>query len=157
MTKLQFITTDRAACIPNYQKTWRRAVLTIATVTMLTGCGFTNGNEVSTKSVETFHQQFNDSKFAEMYSAATPVLKTATKEADFTKLLQSVRRKLGTVKSATQNGSNVKMFNGVTSVVLTYKTDFEKGAAVETFTFIASGDTATLQGYNLNSNALITN
>ncbi len=73
------------------------------------------------------------------------------------KFLQFARRKLGTVKSATQSGSNVNMFNGVTSVVLTYKTDFEKGSAVETFTFIASGDSAMLQGYNINSSALIPN
>jgi hypothetical protein len=72
------------------------------------------------------------------------------------KFLQSVRRKLGTVKSATQI-ANSNTFNGVTSVVLTYKTDFEKASAVETFTFIVSSDAATLQGYHVNSNALITN
>jgi Protein of unknown function (DUF4019) len=134
-----------------------RKVLAIATVTTLTACGFSKGKEVATKSVDTFHQQFDDSKFSEIYSAVTPAFKRSTKEADFMKFLQSVHRKLGTVKSATQNGSNVNMFNGVTSIVLTYKTDFEKGSAVETFTFITSGDSATLQGYNVNSSALITN
>jgi hypothetical protein len=73
------------------------------------------------------------------------------------KFLQFVRRKLGTVKSATQSGFKVNTFNGVTSVLLTYKTDFEKGSAVETFTFITSGDSATLQGYNVNSPVLIPN
>ena len=134
-----------------------RKVFAIATVTILTACGSTKGKEVATKSVDKFHQQFDNSKFTEIYSAVTPGFKTTTKEADFIKFIQAVRRKLGTVKVSTQNGSNVNTFNGTTSVVLTYKTDFEKGYAVETFTFITSGDSATLQGYNVNSAALIIN
>jgi Protein of unknown function (DUF4019) len=124
---------------------------------ILTACGLTKGNEVATKSVNTFHQQLNDSKFKEIYSSTAPAFKTASKEADFTKMLQAVHRKLGTVRSATQEGSNVNMFNGVTRIVLTYKTVFEQGSAIETFTFVTSGDSATLQGYNINSSALITN
>lgn len=111
-----------------------RKAIAIATVMTLTACGFTKSNEVATKSVEKFHQQLDNSKFTEIYSAVTPDFKTATKEADFIKLLQTVRRKLGTVKSTTQNGSNVKMFNGVTSIMIAYKTEFEKGSAIETFT-----------------------
>jgi predicted small lipoprotein YifL len=134
-----------------------RKVLAIATVTILTACGSTKGKEAATTSVDTFHQQLDNSKFTEIYSAVTPAFKTSTKEADFTKLLQAVHRKLGTVKKSTQDGFNINMFNGVTRVVLTYKTDFEKGSAIETFTFVTSGDSATLQGYNINSPALITN
>jgi hypothetical protein len=155
MTPIQFLKTDRQARISQYQQKWRHAALAIATIMTLTACGLTNGQEASKKSVDTFHQQFNDSKFAEMYSAATPALKTFTKEADFMKSLQSVRRQLGTVKNTTQNGWKVNTFDGVvTSIVLTYKTDFEKGSGVETFTFIVSGDIATLQSYNVNSEAL---
>jgi hypothetical protein len=138
-------------------KTLFRSLLAIVTVTILAACGLGKGKEVATKSVETFHQQFNDSKFTEIYTAATPALKTATNEADFMKFIQAVRRKLGAVKSTSQQGWNVNTFNGVKSVVLTHKTEFEQGSAVETFTFIISGESATLQGYNVNSPALITN
>ena len=134
-----------------------RSFLAIATVAILSACGLTKSKDVAVKFVDAFHQQFNDSKFGEIYSASTPAFKSAANEADFTKFIQAVRTKLGTVKSASQNGWKVNNINGVTSVVLTYKTDFEKGSAEETFTFIVSGESAAIQGYNVNSPALITN
>jgi len=134
-----------------------RTVLAIVSVVTLSACGLTKGKEAATKAVETFHQQFNDSKFTEIYSASTAAFKASSKEPDFMKFIEAVHRKLGPVKTATPNGWNVNTFNGVTSVVLTYNTDFEQGSGVETFTFITSGDSATLQGYNINSQALIIN
>ena len=80
----------------------------------------------------------------------------ASLEADFLKLLQVIQRKLGKYKSATQAGWRGNSTPAGTVVVLTYNSEFEKHSAVETFTFNVSGDTATLQGYNINSNALIT-
>ena len=80
--------------------------------------------------MDTFHQQFNDSKFLEIYSTSTPAFKASAKEPDFMKFIQAVHRKLGTVKAATPNGWKVNTFNGVTSVVLTDNTDFEQGSAV---------------------------
>ena len=133
-----------------------RTLLAIATVTILSACGHTKDKEVGTKAVDTFHQQFNDSKFTEIYSAATPAFKTSAKEPDFMKFIQAVRRKLGTYKSGTQSNWSVNTFNGTTSVVLSYNSDFEQGSGVETFTFILSGETATLQGYDINSQKLIT-
>lgn len=133
-----------------------RLLLALATISLFAGCGFTKGKEAAARGVDTFHQQFNDSKFPEIYSTATPAFKASTKEPEFLKFMQAVRRKLGAVKAATPNGWNVNTFNGNTSVVLTYKTDFELGSGVETFTFMTSGETATLQGYNVNSQKLIT-
>ena len=134
-----------------------RTLLAIATVTILSACGLTKGKEAATKSVNTFHQQFNASKLTEIYSASTPAFKTSVKEADFMKFIQAVRRKLGAYKSGTQNNWRVNTFNGTTSVVLTYNSNFEQGSGVETFTFILSGETAILQGYNVNSPTLIIN
>lgn len=134
-----------------------RKFLAIAAVIMLTACGSNKSSEVATKSVDTFHQQLNDSKFTEIYSTTAPALKTATKEADFVKLLQVVHTKLGNVKSTTYNGSNVSWLNGATIIVLTHKTVFDRGSAIERFNFVATDDAATLQGYSINSNELITN
>ena len=140
-----------------FMKSLFRTLLAFVAVTILAACGLSKGKEVATKSVDTFHQQFNDSKFTDIYSAATPAFITSTKEVDFMKFIQAVRRKLGAVKNANPQAWNINTFNGVTNVVLTYNTDFEQGAAVETFTFILSGESATLQGYNIESLALITN
>lgn len=134
-----------------------RTFLAVATLTILSACGLTKGKEIATKSVETFRQQFSESKFAEIYSAATPAFKASVNEANFTKFIQAVQRKLGAYKSSTQSGWKVNSINGTTSVVLNYDSVFEQGSAVETFTFIISGDSAVLQGYNVNSPALIIN
>jgi hypothetical protein len=134
-----------------------RTLLAVATLTILSACGLTKGKEIATKSVETFRQQFSESKFAEIYSAATPAFKASVNEANFTKFIQAVQRKLGAYKSSTQSGWKVNSINGTTSVVLNYDSVFEQGSAVETFTFIISGDSAVLQGYNVNSPALIIN
>ncbi|MEK0449224.1 MAG: hypothetical protein RL088_1492 [Verrucomicrobiota bacterium] len=134
-----------------------RTFLAVATLTILSACGLTKGKEIATKSVETFRQQFSESKFAEIYSAATPAFKASVNEANFTKFIQAVQRKLGAYKSSTQRGWKVNSINGTTSVVLNYDSVFEQGSAVETFTFIISGDSAVLQGYNVNSPALIIN
>lgn len=134
-----------------------RTFLAVATLTILSACGLTKGKEIATKSVETFRQQFRESKFAEIYSAATPAFKASVNEANFTKFIQAVQRKLGAYKSSTQRGWKVNSINGTTSVVLNYDSVFEQGSAVETFTFIISGDSAVLQGYNVNSPALIIN
>lgn len=134
-----------------------RTILAIATVAILSACGLTKSKDVAVKFVDAFHQQFNDSKFGEIYSASTPAFKSAANEPEFMKFIGAVRTKLGPVKGASQNGWKVNSINGVTSVVLTYKTDFEKGSADETFTFIVSGESAAIQGYNVNSPTLITN
>jgi hypothetical protein len=133
-----------------------RTLLAIVTVSIVAGCGFTKGKEVATKAVDKFHQQFNDSKFTEIYSATTPAFKTAGKEADFMKFIQAVRRKLGAFKSSTSSGWSANATTSGTFMTLTFKSDFEQGSAVETFTFVVSGASATLQGYNVNSPKLIT-
>ena len=132
-----------------------RSFLATSIIFTFGSCGFTKGKEAATNAADRFHQQFNDAKFAEIYDDATPAFKSASSEADFLKFIQAIHRKLGSVKDAKANGWKINTFNGTTSVILGYETEFAKGKGTETFTFITSGTTATLQGYNINSNALI--
>lgn len=120
------------------------------------GCGFTKSKEIASRGVEKFHQQYDESKFAEIYSGATPAFRSAAKEEDFMKFIQAVHRKLGAYKSGTAEGWQTNVFNGKTSVVLSFKSEFEKGPATERFTFVVSGESAALQGYTINSTSLIT-
>lgn len=134
-----------------------RSFLTIITIFALGACGFTKGKEAAIQAADKFHQQYNGSKFAEIYADSTPAFKSASTEADFLKFIQAVHHKLGPVKSSKAEGWRINTFNGTTSVVLGYETEFAQGNGTETFTFLTSGTTATLQGYNVNSTALITN
>ena len=131
----------------------------LATVAALTiaACGLTKGKAAATKAVDTFHQQFNDSEFTAIYSASTSAFKSAAREPDFMAFIQAVRRKLGAFKSGTQTSWNVSSVNGVTTVVLKYQSQFDQGSATETFTYLTFGETATLQGYNINTPVLIIN
>lgn len=133
-----------------------RIFLGISAAFLIAGCGFAKSKEAAVKGVEAFHQEFNDSKFREVYAAATPAFKSASTEPDFLKFMEAVRRKLGAYKGGTQQGWRTNVFNGKTSVELSYKSDFEKGSAVETFTYSVSGGGATLQGYNVTSPKLVT-
>lgn len=133
-----------------------RSLLAVTLISSVAGCGLAKNMANAGKSVDAFHQKFNDQKFAVIYSAATPAFKGAMKEADFLKFMQAVHRKLGAFKSGTQAGWRGNTTVTGTTVVLAYNSQFEKSTAVETFTFIVSGESSTLQGYNINSNALIT-
>jgi hypothetical protein len=42
------------------------------------------------------------------------------------------------------------------SAVVTQNTEFEQGKGVETFTYVISGGSCTLQGYNINSQDMMT-
>jgi hypothetical protein len=122
----------------------------------LSGCGFTKGVDLASKSVEVFHQQFNDAKYPEIYSGTGPKFKSASNEADFIKYIQGVRRKLGPFKSAKSNGWGVNATMVGTIVTLNFNSQFEKGTAAEKFTYIVSNGTATLEAYNIQSNVFVT-
>ena len=122
---------------------------------LLSSCGnMKKATDLSDAAIVNFHRQFNESKFKELYAAASPDLKAVTTEANFIKLLESVQKKLGKQVSSSTEGSNIN-FSGKTVASISQNTKFEHGKAVETFKYVLSGDDCTLQGYNINSNDLI--
>jgi len=96
-------------------------------------------------------------RFADIFAEASDELKKATTEQELSRLLGAVNGKLGAVKTAEDNGWNVNFNTSGTFVKLSFKTEFEKGTGVETFTYRIVDGRARLTGYNINSNALITN
>ena len=127
-------------------------VLTLFTVA---GCSFTKSKQIAEKAVDTFHQQFNETQFGAIYSGATASFKAGATEADFFKLIQAIRGKFGSFQSGSEAGWRTNATTDGTFVILTYSSQFERGKATETFTFVISGESATLQSYNINSPALI--
>jgi hypothetical protein len=133
-----------------------RVFLALFTIIGFTSCGITKGKESAVDAVKKFHAEFNDSKFKEIYAAASPTFQKATTEADFLKFVQAVRRKLGVYQSGTQNGWRTNATTMGTFVELVYNSQFEKGGGVERFIFVISDETATLHGWNINSQTLVT-
>ena len=54
--------------------------------------------------VAKFHAALNARDFGGIYRAASPGFRAASSEADFTKLLDAINRKLGAAGKATQQG-----------------------------------------------------
>ncbi len=135
-----------------------RTLFFIAIAIGLGGCAITQGKaSAATRTVDTIHQQYNESKFRAIYAAATPGFRTTANEAGFLRFMQAVRTKLGAFQGGTLGSSSTKTTPSGTTVALTYKSQFERGPAVETFNFLMTGEAATLQGYNVNSPALLLN
>ncbi len=121
---------------------------------LLPACGNANkARDLSNTETVKFHRQFNESKFKELYQAASPELRSVTTEADFIKLLELERNKLGKQVSSSEIGSNIN-FSGKTVVSINQNTTFEHGKGVESFRYVVSGNNYILQGYNITSNNL---
>jgi hypothetical protein len=122
---------------------------------LLPACGnASKARDLSNTEIVNFHRQFNESKFRELYKAASPDLKSVTTEADFIKLLELERNKLGKQVSSSEVGSNVN-FSGKTVVLINQNTTFEHGKGVESFRYVVLGNNCMLQGYNITSNNLL--
>jgi len=137
-----------------------RTSLAMLAVLALASCRIGKSTDAARQAVETFHQQYNNSEFAAIYSGTSPAFKKTTSEADFVKSMRENRAKFGKFQSASQSGMNISVQSSRklstsggwesevgTTITLTYSSQFEHGPAVETITFLASEQKASLQNY----------
>ena len=123
---------------------------------VISACSVSQDKKTAEDEVQKFHSAFNAGEFHAIYSASADELKQTENEEDFVKLLAALNRKLGKLENTTQNTWHVNsQFTG-TFVVLVYKSKYEHGDANEQFTYLVKDKVAKLAGYNINSNALIT-
>ena len=108
------------------------------------------------KAVAKFHDLYNDSEFEAIYSASHPDFQAVQPKDTALKFFASVREKLGEVESSSRTGWNASSVNLKTNITLTFATEFENGSAMESFSYQIKDDTATLCGWNLNSDDLVT-
>jgi hypothetical protein len=145
---------------PNHliQRTCFVFVLLGGTCFLLSSCGSSAKSvELAQQSVEQFHSQFDSEQFAGLYAASDEKLHKATSESDFVKLLDAVHRKLGNVQQSNLRNTGVAWFAGQgATVTLVYETKFSQGTGMEKFVWHIKDNAATLYGYNINSNELVT-
>ena len=112
--------------------------------------------ELSRTAVDKFHSQFNNGQYREIYLNADTSFKKNTKESDFIELLESVKRKIGSVISKSENGIQANGFesSGIT-VNVQFKTKFTDGEASEQFVWIVKNKEAKLGSYTITSPELI--
>jgi hypothetical protein len=125
---------------------------------LLSSCGSsTKSVELAQQGVGVFHAQLDTEQYAAAYAASDEKLHKATSESDFVRLLEAVHRKLGSVQQSNLRNTGVAWFSGQgATVTLVYETKFAEGAGVEKFVWHIKDDSASLYGYNINSNELVT-
>ena len=125
-------------------------------LSVVVSCGAFDGAAKAQTAADTFHQQFNDEKYGDIYDNASAAFKQATTRDDLTQLLQAVHRKLGAFSKASVTNTNVfTSTSSGTTVTLTYTSEYADGRATETFKYaIGTGD-AFLIAYNISSPTLI--
>jgi hypothetical protein len=130
----------------------------VATLCFLASCGSSSKNvQLAKDSVGMFHAQLDTEQYSSIYKAADDKFHEATTENDFVKLLNAVHNKLGTVKKASVVNTGVAWFAGQgATVTLVYDTQFSDGTGTEKFVWHLKDGQATLYGYRINSNDLIT-
>lgn len=124
---------------------------------MLAGCKAGNPVQNATGKVATFHQRLDAGDYAAIYREAAPEITRNASEAQFAKLLGAVHDKLGKVRESKQIGWNAQVGTGGDVAELTMDTKFERGQGQEHFVFKGAGDEQKLAGYQVNSDALLTN
>jgi hypothetical protein len=124
---------------------------------LVTGCSSGQDLNLAQTEIERFRQLMAAQQFGQIYSEASDELKKTAGEQDMVRLLTAIDRKLGPVKSAAKDGWNVHYSPSGTSATLKFNTQFERGTGAETFVYRIAGGKAQLAGYNITSNALITN
>jgi hypothetical protein len=124
---------------------------------LVTGCSSGQDLNLAQAEIERFRQLMAAQQFGQIYSEASDELKKTAKEQDMISLLTAIDRKLGPVKNAEKNGWNVNYATSGTSATLKFNTQFERGTGAETFVYRIAGGKAQLAGYNITSNALVTN
>jgi hypothetical protein len=124
---------------------------------LVTGCSSGQDLNLAQAEIERFRQLMAAQQFGQIYSEASDELKKTAGEQDMVRLLTAIDRKLGPVKNAEKNGWNVNYATSGTSATLKFNTQFERGTGAETFVYRIAGGKAQLAGYNITSNALVTN
>jgi hypothetical protein len=133
-----------------------RALILLAVLALaVSGCSMSAAKTAAEQGVDKFHTMLDGGQFDQIYSDATVDCKRITTEHDFVALLSAIHEKLGTVRSSKEENWRVNLDTKGTLVVLTYKTGYAQGDAEEQFVFLIDKGTPALQGYHINSNALV--
>jgi hypothetical protein len=120
----------------------------------LGGCSSGDHMATAEEGIAHFRRLMETQQFARVYTTGSDELRKSTSEADMSKLLAALNKKLGRVKVAEKSGWKVNFHTSGTFVTVAFKTEFEKGPGTEQFVFRISNGKASLVSYNVNSPVL---
>lgn len=130
------------------------AVVVLSAAALLVACGDAE-RATADAAVRAFHNEFNAGAYESTYASASAEFRTALPQADWTSLLQAVRRKAGMFESAQQTSWLLSSGTTGTTISLTYLSKFERLKATEKFVWRIQGAKALLVNYRIDSPDLI--
>ncbi|MGB7729727.1 MAG: hypothetical protein WBL50_16975 [Candidatus Acidiferrum sp.] len=132
--------------------------LLLGTCVLLSSCGSsTKSIQLAQQNVEQFHSQLDTEQYAAAYAACDGKFHQVTTESDFVKLLGAIHGKLGYVRQSNLRNTGIAWYAGQgATVALVYDTKFAEGSGIEQFVWHIKDNGATLYGYHINSNELVT-
>ena len=130
--------------------------LAIIPALALAACSPGASTAAAEQGVIAVHASFNASDFAGIYDRSDTVMKNMAPRDQFLKLMALFSERLGDYRSGKTIGWNDNYGTAGHMVTLTRSATFEKGEAQEQFLFRISDKQATLVGYHVNSDLLIT-
>ena len=127
------------------------ALTVVVACSFLSSCGSTTKTrELAKRNVEQFHAQLNAEQYAAIYAACDEKFHQASSEADFTKLLDAVHKKLGSAQQSDLQNWRVAWLAGQgATITLAYGTKFSEGSATETFVWHVKDDKASFTATTL--------
>lgn len=136
---------------------WFAAVLALILALLIWQCGSTlvQGRKLDDAAVRRFHEQLNAGDFEGIYHEADQAFKTDLGHDESIRFLQGIHKKLGLAGSEARLNIRVETNPGGTFLTTQYSTMFDAGSATEIFTWVKSAGTLKLDGYHIQSNALI--
>jgi hypothetical protein len=127
----------------------------LACLVLLGGCDFNQNRKVADAGFQRFHSQVEFESYWQVYSEADPEFREMITQDDFTRLLQSVRVRLGRPQR-----SNVRSYmegcftdRGLLARVV-YDVQFERAHAEEHFVWRLREGRPFLLGYHVSSPAM---
>jgi hypothetical protein len=134
----------------------KRWLLPIAVAMSLAGCSAPADTKAAETGITDFHREMDAGQYAPIYDASASDMKSSISRDDFVKFLSGLHGKLGPYRSGKTTGWNVNYGTGGHLVTLTHEAQFERGPGTEQFIFRVSDEKASLVGYHINSNLLVT-
>ena len=125
------------------------------TCTSMSACGY-DAKSSAVAAVQTFHQQFNDGKFDDIWNEAADefrvdLLRMAGSKRPYDAWMPHFRESLGRVVSSSTAKWTAKINGSVTTVSLDQDTKFEHSTGVEHFSFLVSDGKAKLRDWSISS------
>lgn len=123
----------------------------------LLGGGCAKSRQAASSATQEFRRRAFAEDWLSIYKGSAPEFQKSVSEADFVKMMNGVRGKLGGWKSSQDPLWNVNVGTGGRIVTLKFQSQFEKGAATEDFVWRIENDQGILVGYHINSPIFMVN